>query len=183
MTVTISLKVNDGVILAADSASTLLAQTPNGPAVVQVYNNANKVFNLRKGLPIGAITWGSGSIGRASISSLIKDLRVRFTGTDGAHRDWHIDPETYAIDGVAKLLRKFVYEELYTPAFQNWPQKPALGFVVAGYSAGSEMAEEYQISIDEYGVCADPVSVRPIQECGATWYGEPEAYTPFGFGI
>jgi|GEM_PF-7135216 len=68
MTIAISIKVNDGVVLAADSATTLLALDPQhgAPVVVNVYNSADKVFNLRKGLPIGVITWGAGNIGAAS---------------------------------------------------------------------------------------------------------------------
>jgi hypothetical protein len=49
MTIALSLKVNDGLVLAADSASSLIGHTPDGPSlVVNVYNHANKVFNLRK---------------------------------------------------------------------------------------------------------------------------------------
>jgi hypothetical protein len=74
MAIAISLKVNDGLVLAADSASTIIGYTEEGDPtnVVNVYNNANKIANLRKGLPIGVVTWGSGSIGPASISTLIK---------------------------------------------------------------------------------------------------------------
>ncbi len=175
MTIAISVKVNDGVVLAADSATSLIAQTPTGPAVAQVYNNANKVFNLRKSLPIAAITWGAGSIGRASISTVVKDLRVRLAGGDPAHKEWHLDPDSYTIEHVAARLRAFIYEELYAPAFKDWPQKPPLGFIVAGYSAGSELAEEYRIDIDAQGNCPPPVLLRPKNECGATWGGEPEA--------
>lgn len=58
MTIAISIKVNDGVVLATDSASTITGQAPNGLiGVTHVYNNANKLFNLYKGLPVGAITW------------------------------------------------------------------------------------------------------------------------------
>ncbi len=183
MTIAISLKVNDGVVLAADSASTLIAQTLNGSTVVQVYNNANKVFNLRKGLPIGAITWGSGAIGKASISTLIKDLRVRFAGGDPIHKDWHIDPQAYSVEDVAKQLRRFIYEELYVPAFKDWPQKPVLGFIVAGYSSSSELAEEYRIDVDDKGSCSLPKPVRPKEECGAAWNGEPEAISRLILGF
>lgn len=174
MTIAISLKVNDGVVLAADSASTLIQQTPNGPSVVQVYNNANKVFNLRKGLPIGMITWGAGSIGRASTSALVKDLRVRLTSPDEEHKEWHIDDAAYTIKDVALKVKRFIYDEHYLREFAEWPQKPALGFIVAGYSKGSALAEEYRIGI-EGGECTEPIPVRPQNECGATWSGEPEA--------
>jgi hypothetical protein len=47
--------VHDGLILAADSAQTMIGLDPNTqqPIISNVYNNANKVFNLVKGLPIG----------------------------------------------------------------------------------------------------------------------------------
>jgi len=73
-------------VLAADSAATLSMQLPPGvvipggaPMVGNVYDNANKIFNLVKGQPIGCITFGSGNIGSASIGTLIKDLRKELT--------------------------------------------------------------------------------------------------------
>lgn len=79
MTIAISIKVNDGLVLAADSAATIPVLDANGNmmGVSAVYNNANKVFNLHKGRPIGAVTWGLGGIGVASIGTLMKDLRAR----------------------------------------------------------------------------------------------------------
>jgi hypothetical protein len=66
VTIAVTLKVHEGVVLAADSAATLMARQPNGTtAVVNVYDNANKIVNLVKGLPLGVITWGRGPSGRA----------------------------------------------------------------------------------------------------------------------
>jgi len=183
MTIALSLKVNDGLVLATDSASTLVAQQPGGAtAVVQVYNNANKVFNLRKGLPIGAITWGAGAIGRASISTLLKDLRRRLTGEDPAHADWYVDPKTYSVEDVANRVKQFVYDDNYVAAFGTWPAKPTLGFIVAGYSAGVDIAEEWRIDIDAQGDCGVPSRVRPLDECGLSWNGEPEAISRLVLG-
>jgi len=176
VTIALSLKVNDGVVLATDSASTLVVQQPSGPpAVAQVYNNAIKVFNLRKGLPIGAVTWGAGSIGRASISTLLKDLRTRFSGQDQSRAEWAISPENYSVRGVAERVKEFIHGECYVPAFGAWPTKPVLGFLVAGYSSGVGMAEEWRLDIDAQGTCTGPTEVRPLDQCGATWNGEPEA--------
>lgn len=44
VTIAVSLKVNDGLVLATDSASTM----SSSGGVENVYNNANKVYNLRK---------------------------------------------------------------------------------------------------------------------------------------
>jgi len=76
VTIAISMKVNDGIVLAADSASAIIEKNPSGTlSVVNIYNNANKIFNLIKGKPVGLIAWGSGSIGNSSISTLTKDFR------------------------------------------------------------------------------------------------------------
>ncbi|MFZ2227485.1 MAG: hypothetical protein WA090_07365 [Candidatus Nanopelagicaceae bacterium] len=82
MTIEIAVKVHDGLVLAADSATTLLQRDSNGQTKeTNIYNNANKVMNLYKGLPIGLMSWGLGSIGSSSISTLGKDLRQRQLGT------------------------------------------------------------------------------------------------------
>jgi hypothetical protein len=187
MTIAISLKVNDGLVLAADSASTLIETTPEGPVgnVVNVYNHANKIANLRKGYAIGAVTWGAGSIGVESISTLLKDLRRRFTGEDPGHADWKLVKDSYSIADIASRLREFMYEEKYRPAFEGWPleAQPALGFIVAGHVPGESMADEYQVMIAS-GECGPPEPLRAHEAAGVTWNGEAEAITRLllGFG-
>lgn len=174
MTIAISLKINDGLVLAADSATTLVAQTPLGMAAVNVYNNANKIINLHKKLPIGVITWGAGSIGNASISTLLKDLRAELTDAGG------IDPfdlANYSMADVAQRVRRFIYDQRYVGVFGHLPQKPPLGLIVAGYSSGATHAEEYQIDIGTDGVCQAPRLLRPAQDSGVSWSGEPEPLT------
>lgn len=174
MTIAISLKVNDGLVLAADSATTLFSQEPDGgpSGVVNVYNNANKVFNLVKGKPIGAVTWGAGSIGAASISTLMKDLRFLLSKPN--NKKWGLSPKSYTIQEVAEKVRRFMFEERYIPAFREWTNKPSLGFIVAGYSARADEAEEYQIDIVN-GECDAPHLLRKKEESGITWNGQPEA--------
>jgi hypothetical protein len=180
VTIAVSLKVNDGVVLAADSASTILGAHPGD--VVNVYNHASKIFNLRKGLPIGLITWGLGGIGGASISTLAKDLRRRFTSPLPEHVDWELDPTDYTITAIANRVRGFFYDEKYKPAAEaapkaeDDPEFPQLGFVVAGYSSGQPQAEEYLLVLSADG-CQGPDLVRPIDEPGVSWAGQPEAIT------
>src|SRR5208337_5598770 len=102
---------------AADSASTLAAGIigipgiPSGAAPQQqvamnVYNNANKIANLYKGKPIGCVAYGSGSIGSASISTLLKDFRHRIS-EDSAY----FDINRYSMEDLAKLLAEFLTSE------------------------------------------------------------------------
>lgn len=172
MTIAISLKVNDGVVLAADSASSILARTEQGDlALINIYDNANKIFNPYKGLPIGITSWGSGSIGQSSISTLVKDFRRKIT----TERAYNFDPNKYTIKGVADSFKQFIFDENYVHEFKDWKTKPKLGFIVAGYSSGEILAEEWKIDINERGECKEPQLLRNQKEIGVTWSGEPEA--------
>ncbi len=173
LTIAISVKVIDGVVLASDSASTIFQQqTPGGPAgVVNVYYNADKVYNLCKGVPLGAITWGMGSIGQASISTLMKDFRK----TVMASRT----KKSYMIEDVAKDLAGFMFDR-YQEAFSKAAMKSLLGFMVAGYSTEDDkqhdFAEEWIIHLID-GNLEGPNPIRRENEAGITWNGEPEAIT------
>jgi hypothetical protein len=70
MTIVVTVRVTDGIVLAADSATSF---TDADGHVAKIYNGANKIFNLVKVWPIGAMTYGAGSIGTESISTLSKN--------------------------------------------------------------------------------------------------------------
>lgn len=157
VTVVIAVKVFDGIVLAADSATTL--PLPNGSS--QVYNHANKIFHLHRKRPVAAATWGLGTIGAASISTLAKDLRGRFMGTYPDHADWELK-DGYTVQSIAERLVQMFFDELYSPLVASGQQvRSPLGFLVAGYgadSSGSGWAGElWKVEID------DP-SVRPIPQ-------------------
>jgi hypothetical protein len=177
VTIAVSVKVNDGLVLATDSASTLLGLSPGGQlAVVNVYNNATKLLNLCKGLPLGVVTWGSGSIGQRSTSTALKDLRDRLSGKDRSKTGWALGETNYTVEGVANLLKSYIFDELYTEAYKlsSPPQQPDVGFIVAGFSPGAPMADEFQIEIQK-GKCAGPKKLRQQHESGATYAGDTEA--------
>jgi hypothetical protein len=165
MTVILTVKIHDGVVLASDSATSL---TDEAGSIVNVYNTANKIFNLYKGLPIAGLTWGGGSIGRASISTLSKDLRFLFTGNDPA---WKINPERYTMLDVANKARQFFFEEHY--AKQEQEQLPFIGYRIAGYSAGEPLAEVYDLTFSGKG-CDGPKLLRAQEDVGINWAGQAE---------
>jgi hypothetical protein len=74
MTIVVTVKVTDGIVLAADSAATFYIPIAGG-TVAKIYNHANKVFNLRKLWSIGSLIYGAGGIGASSVETLSKDLR------------------------------------------------------------------------------------------------------------
>ena len=68
MTVILSIKVQDGVVLASDSAVMHRGHT---------YLNAEKNVQLVKGLPIGVLISGDGAVGTRSLVSLLQDFAFR----------------------------------------------------------------------------------------------------------
>jgi len=126
---------------------------------------------LRKSLPLGLLTYGSGNIGSASIATLAKDFRAQITDEKSTHR---IDPDTYTVEQVAQQFYDFIYTQHYVPESQLWPTKHLLGFIVAGYSAGLGYPEQWSIRIDSNGNCNGPVQVAAKDSCGALWNGITE---------
>jgi hypothetical protein len=185
MTIAIAIKVHDGIVLAADS-TTSIGFLPPGPAtgpmqITNTYNNANKVFNLIKGQPLGGATWGSGSIGTASISTLMKDLRKRMVA-GGAPEDnpWHIDLTRYTVEEVALKVKAYFEEQIAA----NPNQLPTGGFLLAGYSTGNGIAESWLLNINN-GVVAMPVKqVGPTPSDPYMFYeGQGEAIERLVFGM
>ena len=180
MTIVVTVKINDGIVLASDSATTFSDQ--QGVAV-KIYNNANKVFNLVKGLPIGGLTWGAGGIGATSISTISKDLRRRFAGQDPHQRDWKLDLENYTMQHVAEMSRRFIFEELYKGEYgDNPPTGYFLGYKVAGNSAGAPLPELWHFTISE-ATCEPPVLSRGQADFGSNWDGEYEAMDRLFLGV
>lgn len=178
MTIALVLRVNEGVVLAADSATTLTVQQGDSTQVANVYNNANKVFNLYRGAPIGVATWGQGFIRESSISMLMKDLRAEFmNGTQAFNKD------EFKVETVAHMVKKFVFDDRYVPAFAEWPAKPELGLIVAGISSGETIGEEYAIVAQPNGAVEGPTPLAQDDHATVTWFGQIEAITRLVIGF
>ena len=142
MTVCVGVAVNDGIVFAADSASSLVATNPGTgeSQVLNVYRHGDKLFNLVKGLPIAAATCGMGNIGSSSIATLAKELRRRMKSGDAM---WRIDRKNYSIGEIAAKAKKFLYDEVYR-ALRPEPAAPhSFVFWVGGYS--SNFDDDYEV--------------------------------------
>jgi len=168
LTFAVSIKVSDGIVLASDSASTITTGASYYSTIANVYYNADKIYNLCKGVPIGAMTWGAGSVGSASISAVVKDFRAQLDASQ-------LQSAPYSVKDIAGRLRDFVLG-LYDPEFSGWPdeEKPYIGFLVAGYSSPPNDVEEYQIDIIG-SQTVGPVELAQSGETGAIWRGQTEA--------
>lgn len=183
MTIALAIKVHDGVVLAADSASTITTAQQNGVVQVSnIYNNGNKLFNLQKALPIGALTWGLGNVGPASISTLTKDLRRRFCDPGDP---WFVDVSSYDMATVASHARDFLADK-HSVVYGSIPlhERPAspLGFLTAGYSSEADEPQLFVIHLNHDGTVTEE-ELMPAGETGVSWWGQPEAIARILLGI
>ena len=158
MTVTISIQVMDGVVIGADSTSSL---STGGHDVSNTYDNANKIVNICKGKPIGLYFWGTGSIGNSSLTTLAKDLRRRFAGDDDLNDPWRLDTNNWTVHSVAEQVRQFFYEDAYTRVYEHAPEPDSdTGIAICGYSPGREVSERYEVVFGRNG-CDGPGNEEP----------------------
>jgi hypothetical protein len=171
MTICVAVKVQDCIVFAADSTSSLQTVLADGsPITINTYDHANKVFNLRKGLPIAAMTAGIGNFGPSSISTITKDLRASLS-KEGS--PYYIDPHNYTIEQVVTLAKRYFFED----RFQKLDPAPmgAFQYWIGGYSSGEDLGEIWRFQIDN-GVCGDPVCDAPKDVPSSLgWGGAPEA--------
>lgn len=173
MSIAVLIGVHDGLVIAADSASTLVVTPPQGGAMAaNVYDNANKIFNLIKGQPLGCATFGTGSIGSASIGTLIKDFRKKLSEKEKSKNEFGFDINNYTMEQVAQLLSSFLGKEcdrLKPPELTNIN----IGFLVGGYSSGESLGESWGVEIHQ-GVPGKPSKLREKNQPGVNWGGEGE---------
>ncbi len=168
MTICVGIKVHDGIVFVADSASSLLMQGQNGAPqqISRVYNNGNKVFNLYRGLPLCAMTCGLGNFGVESVSTATKGLRLELM-------DGGIDPDQYTVRQVVEHAHGY-----FGARFKGLPEEirasASFEFFVAGYSAkdGGGEVWKFQFSGDQ---SPDPLQLTGPGGCGIVWAGQPEA--------
>lgn len=173
MTICVAVKVHDCIVFAADSASSLVESSmDDGRALIaNVYAHGNKVFNLRKGLPIAAMTCGMGNIGPVSISTLAKDLRERFTTP---RSKWSLNPEKFTIEEVATKARSFFFEEHYAALDQKPTGDHEFQFWIGGNGAGQMHGEIWRIRIVN-GEAPQPECLASQGDFDILYDGQPEA--------
>lgn len=172
MTVCVGVAVNDCLVFAADSASSIVQNSDvNGvlqTSILNVYQHGDKVYNLYKGLPLCAMTCGMGNIGSESIGTLAKRFR-KLLCTDG---EFKIDVEDYTVEDIANKARRFFYEQRYLQ-LGDPPQGSSFEFWIGGYSSDLDARHEvWKISIVN-GVCPEPQKVVQNGEMSLFWGGQP----------
>ena len=164
MTVCVAVAVNDCLVFAADSASTLVStdmQTGES-RILNVYRHGDKVYNLYRQLPICAMTSGMGNIGTASVATLAKELRRRLTS---GPPDWAVDRFRYTMADVARKARTYLFEECFGALEPKPPAPHSFEFWIGGYGSDRTAGHElWKVRIVN-GSCPDP---EPLLRNGET---------------
>src|SRR3972149_3012126 len=74
MSIAAAYLVSEGVVLGADSSTTVQVSTPEGTGVVQLLTHSQKVFEVGSNSRLGVCTWGAGSIGNISHRTIVAQL-------------------------------------------------------------------------------------------------------------
>jgi hypothetical protein len=168
MTIAIALKVGDGVVLGADSASALV--TMNGYAE-NVYFSGEKVLNLVPRLPVGLLTYGLGGLENRSTTRLARDLGKELGSPASPVRP---NPATYTIEQVAVRVRDY-FRPRYLRRFMATGDAEAMGFILAGYSGGVSTAEVWSVRMAGASVDGPTLVFGQEHSDGLYWEGQGAA--------
>jgi hypothetical protein len=199
MTICVSVKVSEGLVLAADSTSTLQGSLvmPDGtispPQILKTFNHARKLSHI-KDYPIGTLAWGGGEIGSRTIESLIKEYEYHLPSLEEEYEklkerrmrgESAVDTDfPYSVEQIAKNLFRHV-KGAYEAAHANTPveQRPVTGILVSGYSAGQFFPEQWALDIPN---SPEIIRIRPDESgkpvFGANWYGMTDAIVRLHWG-
>ena len=175
MSIVASVKVYDGIVIAAESMTQLQASVNGQVQHIKSYSHAQKIFQIAD-LPIGALTYGGGNIGNRSMESFVHEFS-QLERQDAASEK--------TVQAIAQRLMLFLRGH-YDPAFGSLPepQRPVIGFFLAGYSPNPNqnqpLASEWEFLLPQTPA---PVRAREDQQYGASWRGVSVPFTRLYFGL
>jgi hypothetical protein len=168
MTICVSVRVAEGLVMAADSAVTLQGDvvTPAGVQrhVLQSFEYATKVAQVG-GLPMGVMTWGLGSISSRSIQSLVMEFEFGYTPTRP------LSVKTVADDLLAFILAR------YAAAYPKPTDANRMGLFFGGYSDGEFFSTQLSVELPSSRTwhVVRPDKAPGVPDFGANWYGATDA--------
>jgi len=137
MTIEAWIKVNDGIVLGADSTTQIWGRGTDQnqtEGVIKTYSTAEKLFRIDE-LPIAVMSYGMGNIGNQSIKMLLLEFEKI------------IKKETKEVKGnIDEVFNKFedFMIKKYEYAF-NVSDKPDIGFIMGGISKSQLGCKSFEL--------------------------------------
>jgi hypothetical protein len=198
MTICVSLRVSEGLVLAADSTASIQGtlQDDKGnqtSGILKTYDNAQKLSHL-KDYPIGTLTWGISQIGSRTVVSLIKEFEYSLPSLDEETekiREKRMRGETvdtnsyqYKVKEISQNLHDNI-SNFYLTEYSKIPpdKQPPLGILVSGYSSGNYIPDQWLINLPsstEISELRPDINGKP--SFGANWFGLTDAIIRLHWG-
>jgi hypothetical protein len=141
MSLGIAIKGPEGIVLAAESRTTVTSNIPTGAGVSLIsswFDSTHKVLSFSApNRFVGAVTYGQATLGARSIHSFIPELEA----------DIHLNPHLrMSVQDFSIHLGTF-FNKQWTAAAATIPGMSELGFVVGGFDEGSAHGRLFSISV------------------------------------
>lgn len=170
MTIIISVKVNDGIVIAADSLGTIIY--PDNSKEPQSYGGVEKVFQLFDGLPIAVTTSGIGRIEDVPVCSIGKKIA----------EEYPLNRDNYDIREIAEFFGDKFLGLLKGTEHTKYPEHK-LEYRFFGYNPNSEKPDAWGISITPGGNTLVQNIYSGIEPGIVRWCGEGDSIARLVNGI
>lgn len=153
MTLVVAIQVQDGVVLASDSAMTHRGH---------IYYNAEKIVRLARGRAVGVAVCGDGAIGATSMSNLIADFDAKGPRTYG-----------HGSQKPAVSLRRLV-DDLghYIEDAARIAEAPVTStLILSGYADGDDLPQTWALKFRS-GLLEDASVIWDRNDFGVNWDGQ-----------
>ena len=188
MSVVIVVKVSEGLVLAADSAATLMGKVIapgiEQTSVLKTFYNARKVLQIGD-LPIGVLTWGQAFVGSRTLESLVREWEHDAHWESSEQYRAEHPKESFGVRQCAKGLMDHL-AKAHESEFSHLPkeQRPGTGMIVAGYSEGKFFPEVWRFTVpfDDKVHNQRPDRDDGKPDFGASWFGMTDSIVRLHFG-
>lgn len=198
MSICVSVKVSEGLVLAADSTAAIMGRVGPMPAeagILKTYDHVRKLSHI-KDYPIGTLTWGAALIGARSVESLVREYEYGLPSLGEEEeklKEHRMRNEAeraeeaaykYSVKQIAGGLLDHV-SGYYEAEFADQPpeERPPLGILVSGYSSGRFFPEQWLI---QFPAPTELTEVRPDvdgkPDFGSNWFGLTDAIIRLHWG-
>jgi len=198
MTICVSVKVSEGLVLAADSTASINGTLQDNKGnqvsgILKTYDNAQKLSHL-KDFPIGTLSWGLSQIGSRSVASLIKEYEYSLPSLEEENekirekrmRGDEVESNSYQFE--VKSIAQGLFENIkknYETEFAILPndKRPPLGILISGYSSNKFFPDQWEINFPLSNQITEPrpdVNGKPT--FGANWFGLTESIIRLHWG-
>jgi len=167
MSIAISAKVSEGLVIGADSLiiAEKFDEENKKPVIVYTLRDVKKL-NQVKDYPISIMSWGIGFIGTRSIGSLVDEF--------GYSLPDYSDGLDYTLEEISEKFYNFIlrrYKEINPDKSDN--PKYKLGVLVAGFSRERFFPNEFKFNLPASTGIEEvrPDDKKGNPQFGISWYG------------